>query len=153
MRDLIDQYEAQSDLPGELVAGLSAADLDARPGPGAWSMRELICHLLDSDLVGGERMKRVIAMPRPLMLGYDENAFVANLPHAALDIEQVCELFALHRRLMAAMLRALPVEAFHRDGVHNEVGLKTLGALVKGYVEHIEHHRKFGVEKRARLGQ
>lgn len=151
-RSWIDRYEAQADVPRELIAGLSERNLDARPVPGKWSMRELVCHLLDSDLVGGERMKRIVAMPRPLLLGYDENAFVANLPHDALDIEQVCDLFALHRRLMGPMLRALPDEVFTRDGVHNEVGLRTLGALVRAYVEHVDHHRKFGVQKRERLG-
>ncbi len=151
-RAWIEKFEAQADLPRELIQGLSADDLDARPGPGAWSMRELICHLLDSDLVGGERMKRVIAMNRPLLLGYDENAFVERLPHGAMDIQLVCDVFAGNRRLMASILRAISEEDFTRDGVHNEVGLKTLGTLVETYVEHIEHHRKFAVEKRARLG-
>lgn len=152
-RNVIDAFEAQADLPRQLMHGLSDDELDAKPGPGAWSMRELVVHLLDSDLVGAERMKRVIAMERPLLLGYDENAFVANLPHGALDLPLVCDVFAGNRRLMASLLRAIPDEAFARDGVHNEVGLETLEQLVATYVEHIDHHRKFAEQKRERLGK
>ena len=37
----------------------------AFPVPGKWSVQQLVMHMLDSDLVAGERMKRIIAEPRP----------------------------------------------------------------------------------------
>ncbi|MBX9581782.1 MAG: DinB family protein [Gemmataceae bacterium] len=51
-RSLIEQYAAGATVPADLIRGLSAADLDARPEPGRWSLRQLVVHLLDSDLVG-----------------------------------------------------------------------------------------------------
>ena len=38
-------------------------------------------HLLDSDLVASDRMKRVIAEPNPTLLAYDENLWVKNLSY------------------------------------------------------------------------
>ena len=74
-RSLIEQYEAGAGVPALAIRGLSVEDLDAHPVPGTWSLREIVVHLMDSDLVGSERMKRVIAMEEPSLLGYDESAF------------------------------------------------------------------------------
>jgi hypothetical protein len=51
------------------------------------------------------------------------------------------------------VLRALPDEAFDRRGTHNRRGVMTVGGLVEDYVEHTEHHLKFLVAKRSRLGK
>jgi hypothetical protein len=58
-------------------------------------------------------MKRIIAQPRPLLLGYDENLWIRNLPIVRLDIRRVGEMFRLHRLLMADLLlpeNALPID-------------------------------------------
>lgn len=152
-RTLIDRFERGGASLRAVVEGLSEEDLRAKPGPGAWSIRELVIHVLDSDLVAHDRMRRVAGMERPLLLAYDENAYIARLPYDALDLGLVCEVFGSTRRLMAQLLRALPDDAFAREGVHNERGIVTLGGLVSGYVEHLEHHLRFAREKRERLGK
>src|SRR4051794_18702918 len=111
-RTLIERYADGADVPARAVVGLTAADLDATPGPGAWSIRQLVVHLLDSDLVGGERMKRVIALDTPTLLAYDQDLFVARLGYAETDLALVGDVFRLHRRLIADLLRRLPDAAF-----------------------------------------
>jgi hypothetical protein len=54
---------------------------------------------------------------------------------------------------MAQMLRALPDDAFAREGVHNERGIVTLGQLVADYVWHIDHHMDFARKKREKIGK
>lgn len=150
---LIDAYAAGATRPADALAGLSEADLDARPGPGRWSIRELVVHLADSDLIGGERMKRVIAMERPKLLAYDDNAFVAKLDYAAQDPSLCAELFRLQRLQTAAILRRLPDEAFARVGEHSEDGPLSLADLVGKYTRHLAHHLTFLDGKRAALGK
>lgn len=163
-RTLIDRYERQGAELAPWIAGLSAAELDAHPVPGAWSMRTLVMHMLDSDLVGTDRMKRVIALQGdahddappdkpPLLLGYDETKFAARLPESAVDLALACTVFDANRRLMAARLRALPDKAFKRIGEHSETGLKSLADLVKGYIGHFDHHAPFARAKRKALGK
>ena len=151
-RSLIERYAGGAGAVLDSIEGLSREQLDAVPVPGKWSVRQLAVHLLDSDMVGTDRMKRVAAQPRPLIIGYDENLWLRNLPIARLDIRRVGELFRLNRELTAEMLRALPDESFARDGVHNERGLVTLGGLVEDYVGHLEHHMRFMQAKLAALG-
>ena len=152
-RTLIDRFEKGGPLLRAAIEGLSSDELNARPGPGAWSIRELAIHVLDSDLVAQDRMRRIAGMDKPLLLAYDENAYIARLPYDALDLNTVCEVFESSRRLVSQLLRALPDGAFARQGVHNERGIVTLGGLVSDYAHHLEHHIDFARQKRERLGK
>lgn len=153
MPDTLARYLAQSTAVQRLVAGLTRDEL-ARPlAPGKWSTHQLAVHLYDSDLVGCDRLRRTLAMERPLLMGYDENAYVARLPAAGLDAAAVGEAFRVNRALTAELLRAAPADALARSAVHSERGLVTLAQLLEGYVQHIDHHMEFGAGKRRALGK
>jgi hypothetical protein len=152
-RKLIDQYEADGEIPAKALQGLSSGELNAIPIPGKWSIQQVILHLLDSDLVGSDRMKRVIAEDEPTLLAYNETLFAKHLGYERLDPVLACEIFRLNRKMMAAILRNVPDSAFERKGNHTERGWETLAELVDGYIEHLHHHMKFIDEKRAKLGK
>jgi uncharacterized damage-inducible protein DinB len=152
-RSFIEAYAQGADVPAGALAGLSAADLDAYPVPGTWSIRQILVHLMDSDLIGAFRMKRVIALDNPTLLNYDESAFANRLAYATTDVEPTCQVFRLNRLLMAEILRGLPEEAFARVGQHSEQGPLSLRQLVDTYIEHLDHHMKFLRQKRAMLGK
>jgi len=152
---LIDRYAQGADTPAERILGLTAAELDALPVPGAWTIRQLVVHLYESDMIAADRMRRIAAMDRPLIIAYDQDAFIERLHPERLDAQLAAQGFAVNRRLMTAVLRALPEDAFDRDGVHNERGLITLRDLVRGYCDHLDGHlvhldRKLDVLRRSR---
>lgn len=149
----IDRYEQQADICLVMIEGLQAEDLDARPGPGDWSLRELVVHLMDSDLIGADRMKRTIATEGSTLYAYDENDFVRNLDYAKRDARLAADLFQLNRRWMTSILRSLDDAAFLKTGDHTENGPMTLAQLVKGYADHVDHHLEFARGKREHLGK
>jgi hypothetical protein len=153
IKDAIDRYEAGAAEPARAIKGLSREELNAFPVPGTWSVQQVIVHLMDSDLIGADRMKRIAAMERPLLIGYDESAFMATLHPERVDAAGAAEVFRLNRVLTAAVMRSLPKEAFERWGVHNEKGKVTLLHMLEDYCEHLDHHLKFVAEKRKKLGK
>lgn len=151
MHEAIDRYERGGVELREACAGLTREEAIARPGPGDWSIQELVVHLMDMDAVGIDRMKRVVAEDEPTLLNADENAWIANLhPHDQL-LEDALTLFEVNRRQWARVLRLLPAEAFKRFGSHNLRGKLTLRELLTIYSDHLDHHLKFLREKRQRL--
>lgn len=152
-RSIIDTYARGGDLLRASIAGLTREDFLAYPVPGTWSIQEIVIHLQDSDLVGIHRMQRIAAENNPLVIGYDETKFVRTLRSDLQSIEDAVTILDLSRRQFAKVLRALPDEAFERTGVHNEVGVITLGVQVKKYHEHLLHHLKFVKDKRRLLGK
>jgi hypothetical protein len=152
-RQQIEEYVACGSRLRSAVAGLSAEDLTARPGPGDWSILELVLHLADSDCISIDRMKRMLTEDEPQLLYADESAYVRCLASHEQSLEDALILFEVGRRQFARVLRALPDEAFDRRGQHNRRGVVTVGGMVKDYIEHLDYHLTFVVEKRARLGK
>jgi uncharacterized damage-inducible protein DinB len=153
IKEIVEQYAAGAETINQAIAGLSREDLNALPVPGTWSIQQIVLHLMDSDLISSDRMKRVIAEENPTLIGFDETAFARGLFYEALDAGLAAELFAKNRQLMAETLRRVPDEAFDRFGTHSERGRVTLGQLVQGMVDHLEHHLRFLREKRRLLGK
>ena len=152
-RSWIEKFAAGACVPGEAIAGPSREELNATPIPETWSIQQIVIHLMDSDLIGADRMKRVAAEDHPSLIGYNETAFANTLFPDQLDPVMACEVFEKNRLLTAEILRRLPDDVFEKTGMHNEDGVKTLGVLVKGYVEHLDHHMKFIRKKRELLGK
>ena len=152
-RQLIEEFEACGPRLRHAVAGLSLEDLTARPGPGDWSILELVIHLTDSDCIAIDRMKRMLIEDNPPLLYADETAYVHRLAPHEQSLEDALTLLEVGRRQFARVLRALPAEAFDRRGTHNRRGVLTVGSSVKDYIEHVDHHLTFLMEKRARLGK
>lgn len=152
-RQFIEDYAAGAEAPGRAIAGLSRDDLLAVPIPGTWSIQQIILHLMDSDLVGSDRFKRMAAMSRPAIQAYDESAYASLLGYERADIQMATELFRLNRLMTATVLRHLPDEAFHRVGLHSERGELALGPYVAEYTEHLEYHLQWVHKKRKLLGK
>lgn len=58
----------------------------------------------------------------------------------------------LTRKQMARILSKLPLDAWSREGIHNERGPMTVEKMVNTITNHVPHHVKFIEEKRAALG-
>jgi hypothetical protein len=152
-RDLIEQYASDAGKLRASIAGLGRKELNAFPVPGTWSVQQIVLHMMDSDLIASDRMKRVAAEENPTLIGYDETAFAKTLPYGDLDPQMACDIFEKNRLMTAEILRRLPDAAFARMGQHNERGPVSLADLVETYVGHLEHHLKFIRDKRRLLGK
>jgi uncharacterized damage-inducible protein DinB len=152
-RDLIESYAAGGQTLRQFVQGLSREDLLARPGPGHWSIQELVIHLADSDAIAIDRMKRILTEDNPPLLYADETAYVLRLVPDEQSLEDALMLFDAGRRQWSRVLRRLPDDAFARQGTHNRAGIVTLGGMVESYSKHLDHHLDFLRAKRERLGK
>ena len=61
-RELIEIYAAGGQQLMDAYQGLSQEHLLAIPQQGSWSLHQIAVHLMDSDLIGTDRMKRVASM-------------------------------------------------------------------------------------------
>src|SRR5260370_19937020 len=152
LTNLIDQYEAGAAELRAAVAGMSREQLVARPIAGKLSTLEVVCHLADFDPIHADRMKRVIAEERPILVGADENRFLAALAYHDRDLEDEVTIVQRTRSQLARILRRLPEAAFQRVGNHTELGTRTLERLLAGRSNHINNHVRFIHDERRALG-
>jgi hypothetical protein len=149
---LIEEYLTGAAQLRAATRGMARAQLVARPVPGKMSTLEVVCHIADFEPVYADRMKRVIALDNPTLLGADESLFLKSLAYHDRDLDEELAIVERTRSQMARILRALPESAFARPGTHNERGPVTLEKLLTTITGHIPHHVKFIEEKRRALG-
>ena len=150
--DLIAAYlHAPADL-ARAVAGMSPEQLRASPVAGKWSTLQVACHLADATAVYADRIKRTIAMDKPLLMSYDESRYAAALAYSQRDLDEELALMRATRGQIARILRTLGSDAWDRVAVHSENGLVTLKHCVQMDALHVPHHVHFIMEKRRAMG-
>lgn len=151
-RAITERYEKGGDDLRMAVKGVKRDDLLAHPVPGTWSIQEIVMHLVDTDLILADRMKRIIAEENPTLIGFNETLFAKNLHYDEQSVDDAVTIFELNRQNFARVLKKLPPEAFDRIGTHNERGPLKLSAVLEMAVSHLKHHLGFIVQKREKLG-
>ena len=141
--------------PSELtrrLAGLTPEDIARPEAPGKWSIRHVVRHLADSEIVWGYRLRRIVAEDRPPIHGYDQDGWAERLHYERADlVEALAEIRAL-RAGNLRLLRSLgPVER-KRAGVHSERGEESVEHLIRMYAGHDLLHLNQLERIRAALG-
>jgi len=140
--DLLERYRRGPELLAVVLTGVFGEEEDFVPAPGKWSIRQLIAHLADSELVDAHRMRAVIAEDNPTLTGYDQNLWTQNLDYAHRKPKQSLESFRRQRADNYELLKHVPENAFSRTGNHSERGRLTLLELVETGAQHVENHAR-----------
>lgn len=150
---LIEAYAGGAKLLGDALSSAANADVDARPIAGKWSIREVVCHLADSEIVYADRMKRVLAEDNPTFFEADPNLFRPALHCSRRPLDKELAVVEAIRAHMLPILQSCDAEAFQRTGVHSLDGPLTLETLLERITAHIPHHVAFIEEKHRALGR
>jgi hypothetical protein len=138
-----DPLEAMAEAPErlrKLVRGLTEAQLATRPAPGKWSIKEIVAHLADGEVILGSRYRLIAAHDQPPIAGYDQDAFVEKLGVANARTSELLDDFTLARAINIGLLVRLPEDALERVGIHAERGAESIRTLVYLYAGHDIHH-------------
>ncbi len=115
-------------VPAEMVASPEA--------PGKWSIREVVQHLADSELVGGFRLRMVLAHDRPPLLGYDQDLWASRLHYRDVEVAEALEQFTAFRRANLRIWQDLGPADLIRVGLHDERGEESLEHMRRLYAGH-----------------
>jgi DinB superfamily len=138
-KELVNQYKDGYRVVTEALEKISDRELDARPEPGKWSVREIVHHLADSEMTSAIRLRRLIAEERPAISGYDEEEFARRL-HYDRPIESSLEAIHAARRSTADLLDRLTETEWKREGTHTESGRYTVENWLEIYARHAHNH-------------
>lgn len=136
---LITQYAEGPSAVEDALAGITDAELDARPGPGMWTAREVVHHLADSEMTSAIRLRRLIAEDRPMIYGYDQDEF-ARVLYYNRPIAPSLAAFAAARAATVPLLRMLTDEQWARAGTHSEDGAYSVESWLETYADHAHDH-------------
>lgn len=140
IQQFLERFRRGGEILATTTTGAAGAELDFKAAPEKWSVRQIVCHLADSEMYAAMRFRRVIAESNPTIEWYDEQAWAENLDYGRRKISQGVETFRNARGETYELIKGLPAEAWSRPYVHSRYGPNTLGGLLKIYTEHLENH-------------
>ena len=140
-KKLIDQYRAGYAAVSEALIKITPEELEFKPGPGKWSVRDIIHHLADSEMTAAVRLRFLLAQDRPTIQRYDQDEFARRL-HYDRPHEASLELFRVARQSTAEILDRLTPAEWIREGMHTEAGPYGVEAWLKTYSEHAHKHAR-----------
>ncbi len=138
-----DPFEVMASTPDRLrrlLRGLTERQLSRKPAPGKWSIKEIVAHLADGEVILGSRYRFVAAHDRPPLPGTDQDAFVEKLGPLNAKTADLLDDFAMARAVNLGLFDRLPPEAFARVGIHSERGEESLLSMISMYAGHDRHH-------------
>jgi len=138
--DILERFRRGGELLAMATTGAAGSELDFKPAPDQWSVRQIVCHLADSEAVGVMRIRQIAAEENPTLQGFNGELWADRLDYQRRKISQALETFRKLRTENHELLKAMPEEVFSRIGNHTESGRLTLLDLVKGNAEHVEEH-------------
>jgi hypothetical protein len=153
VEQLIEEYAAGPGRLREAVAGMSAEQLAARPVAGKWSTQEVICHLVDFEIINTERIQRTIAEGNPTVFDADPGPLAERMFYGERDCAAELQLLDALRGHVATILWRLAPAQWERPLTHSSDGRLTLRQLVERTTRHVPHHLAFIAEKRAALAK
>lgn len=139
-QSLIAQYKAGFDEVSRNLADFPPDSLTARPIPGKWSAAEIVHHLADSETISGQRLRRLLVEDHPLIQGYDQDQYAANLRYNQRDIAPALEAFRAARATTAQLIDVMTEDDWRREGTHSESGSYTTEDWLKIYAAHAHNH-------------
>jgi uncharacterized damage-inducible protein DinB len=129
--------------PGILagIAGsLSEEQINRTPAPGKWSIREILCHLADCEMVFAFRIRQTLAEPYHVVQPFDQDNWAK--PYGAYTASAALATFTAVRNWNVALVRSLPADAFNKPMTHPERGTMTLQTVIETMGGHDLNHVK-----------
>lgn len=113
--------------------------LAARYRKGGWTARQVLVHISDIEAVFLDRMRRLLAQDKALLMAIDPDGWADRLAYAKRDLGVAQAQFVAARSSIIELVEMRRDEA-GRTAVHSEQGRLTLADLVRRVEWHHRHH-------------
>jgi hypothetical protein len=148
---LIEHYRTGYDDVIDALAGTTDEDLDRRPAPDAWTSREIVHHLADSETRSYLRLREILTGDPAVVQAYAENHWVATLPTYRLPIAQSLVVLQAVRLATEQLIDAMTDADWAKETEHSEAGRFSADTWLEWYANHPHDHAD--QIRRARRGE
>ena len=135
-RDPLPLLAAAPDTLAALVTALPEPILSHRPAPAKWSVREIVAHLADDELVGAYRIRLILSAPGTAIQAFDQDVWAETGRYNTVPVAASLTLFRTLREANLTLLRDLRAEEWERAGLHAERGWESVRQIVAYYAGH-----------------
>jgi uncharacterized damage-inducible protein DinB len=137
-REAIDILRATPAALQSLLAGLTVEQMDAPLAPGKWSVREVLAHLADCEIVWAFRMRQALETPGALVTPFDQDAWATR--YSAYSAADGLRTFLANREWNLALLTTVTPAEQSNLLTHPERGTFPFRELLESIAGHDLNH-------------
>ncbi len=129
--------------PEALLAAWNACPPEVRgwkPAATEWSALEIVQHCQDSETFAATRIRLLLAEPDPVIVGYDQDAWVRTFACDTLAAEDAFSVIAAVRKSTHRLIEQLHDWQWEASGRHTESGPYTAHDWLAIYGVHLHDH-------------
>ncbi len=152
---LIDFYAMGPVRLENVLTGLTDNELTVYPINDKWSIKEIVFHLTDSEIVGAARIKMILGEENKELPFYDQDSWVSRMAYNSLSEKQMVssiKVFSSIRTQLTELFANLKPSDWERTGIHVEFGKVSVRDLLELYADHSERHISQILERQMILG-
>ena len=153
---LLNRYASGYTNVVESLIDITAVELDLQPADAAgttdttaWTARQIVHHLADSETNSYTRLRKLIAEDNTEIQAYDEPVWATRLYYGR-PIGLSLDVLKAVRESSFELLESLTEEQWLCEGTHSSRGRYTMAMWLEDYAEHPHEHAD--QIRRARLG-
>jgi len=139
-RDPIAMQRETVDTINGLIAGVPEEVLSRPPAAGKWSIRAILAHLAEDELVSSWRYRQMIEHSGTTLPGFDQDEWARLGDYESWTTRDAFEMFRLLREANLRMLGRLTAEERQCYGIHSERGKMTVEDLTRHMAGHDQNH-------------
>jgi hypothetical protein len=141
LRSCLPVLTAEPEQLAAAVAGLDTEALDFRPEPRKWSIRQIVAHLADMEILYAYRMRQMLADKSPTIAPIDQDDWADHLHYDKIPIADSLDFFRSTRLATVRMLSRIEADDLKRSAYHPEHQRQvTLAELCGMMVGHVQNH-------------
>jgi hypothetical protein len=122
----------------DLIQSPLPAQLTLSPAPGKWSVRDILSHLADCEVVFAFRLRQALAQDHHVIQPFDQDDWARTYAHY--DAHTALTAFSAVRQWNVAFIAGLKAEDFDKPLNHPERGDMTLKVVVETMAGHDLNH-------------
>lgn len=138
----LERFRGLLDQASSYLLAVTEEESGRRPGPGKWSKKEILGHLIDSAANNHQRFVRGQLEDGLRSPGYAQEDWVAVQRYQERPWKELVELWTAYNCHLLAVLAVMPVPARAYRCTVGDNAPATLEFIMEDYVMHLIHHFK-----------
>lgn len=126
----------------EFISSLDDADLDMRYAPNKWTIREVIIHVIECELIFAYRALTIAREEGAVNLpGFEENDYIRAIAQDPFGIKELRDAFESVRNLTLFVMQTMDKSQLKKVGIASghEAEVQALFYVTSGHGRHHQH--------------
>lgn len=136
--DLILALRISGNRAQEILHGVPMEKQDFKYGEDKWTVREVLCHMIDAERIFAYRALRFARNDQTPLVGFDEKLYAPEANATGRDLKSIIAEMAHLRSSTIDLFSGFSADMLSRKGLanNNELSVASLGFIIAGHETH-----------------